>query len=179
MSGREEDFDARFAEIVRHYGPVARHQRPEPDEDAGSDAGPEPDNGRAGAGTGPVSPAGGPSAPGPPDGAEGTEGAGGAQDDGVDQAPPATWREWTDPDVEEHYVPPPPPPLPAGDLHLWGIVLGLLGGPLVLLLATWSPSFGHPLWTWTGVLLGVGGVVLLVLRLPTRRDDDPSGGARV
>lgn len=90
-----------------------------------------------------------------------------------------TWREWSDPEVEEHFVPPDPPPLPAGDLHLWAIVLGLVGGPLLLMLANVVPALSSPLWTWLAIILGVGGVVLLVLRLPTHRDDDPSGGARV
>lgn len=93
--------------------------------------------------------------------------------------PPHTWREWSDPEVEEHFVPPDPPPLPAGDLHLWAIVLGLVGGPLLLMLANVVPALSNPLWTWLAVILGVGGVVLLVLRLPTHRDDDPTGGARV
>ncbi len=76
-------------------------------------------------------------------------------------------------------MPPDPPPLPAGDLHFWGIVVGLLGGPLLLLLAQLVPALRDPMWTWLGVLLGVGGVVLLVLRLPRNREDDPTGGARV
>lgn len=95
------------------------------------------------------------------------------------QLPDQGWRSWSEPEVEEHYIPPPPPPLPAGDLHLWGIVIGLLGGPLLLLLTLFVPAFHDSTWKWVGVLLGVVGVVLLVLRLPRQRDDDPTGGARV
>lgn len=36
-----------------------------------------------------------------------------------------------------------------------------------------------PIWNWLGLGLALGGFALLVLRLPSNRDDDPSGGARV
>jgi len=92
---------------------------------------------------------------------------------------PQTWREWNDPDVEEHFVPPDPPPWPAGDLHFWGILVGMLGGPLILFLAHGVGVLYGSVWNWLGLGLSVGGFALLVLRLPTSRDDDPTGGARV
>lgn len=94
-------------------------------------------------------------------------------------APPPGWRRWEDPDEEEHYVPPPPPPLPAGDLHLWGIVAGLLGGPLVLVLAHVLQVLDGSFWTWLGLGLVLGGFWLLWLRLPTQHDEGPHGGAQV
>lgn len=102
-------------------------------------------------------------------------------DPGTDpsQANPATWREWVDPEVEDHFIPPDPPPLPAGDLHFWGILVGLLAGPLILLLAHGFQVLHGSVWTWLGLLLSLGGFVLLVLRSPTDRHDDPSGGAQV
>lgn len=119
----------------------------------------------------------GPGATGP-----GTSGPGSpaeADYDGPDELNPATWREWVGPEVEEHFIPPDPPPLPAGDLHFWGIVVGLMCGPLILLLAHGFQVLHGSVWTWLGLLLSLGGFVLLVLRSPTDRHDDPSGGAQV
>lgn len=93
--------------------------------------------------------------------------------------PVEAWRGWDAPDEEEHFVPP-TPSLPAGDLHLWAIVAGLLGGPLILVLSNAFHLLSAPWWTPVGILLSVAGVVLLVLRLPKDRDDDDfTGGARV
>ncbi|GAA5161974.1 hypothetical protein [Ornithinimicrobium tianjinense] len=77
---------------------------------------------------------------------------------------------------DEHFVPPPPPPLPAGDLHFWAIVIGLVLGPLLVALSAVVPLLSS-VWTTVGVLLTLAGFVLLVLRLPRRRDGD--WGARV
>ncbi|WP_114908200.1 hypothetical protein [Ornithinimicrobium murale] len=89
------------------------------------------------------------------------------------------WRGWEESDEEEHFIPP-TPPLPAGDLHLWAIVVGLLGGPILLILSSVFRVLDSGWWTTLGILLSVGGVVLLFLRLPKHRDDtDSSGGAQV
>lgn len=94
-------------------------------------------------------------------------------------APAGSWRGWDGPDEEEHFIPP-TPSLPAGDLHLWAIVAGLLGGPLILFLSNGLHLLSAPWWTPVGILLSVAGVVLLVLRLPRDRDDhDFTGGAQV
>ncbi len=95
-------------------------------------------------------------------------------------APPEpAWRGWEESDEEEHFVQP-TPSLPAGDLHLWAIVIGLLGGPLLLILSTMFHVLDSGWWTAAGILLSVGGVVLLFLRLPKHRDyTDSSGGAQV
>lgn len=95
------------------------------------------------------------------------------------QAPEPAWRGWEEPDEEEHFIPP-TPSLPAGDLHLWAIVVGLLGGPLLLILSEVFRVLDSGWWTTLGVLLSVGGVVLLFMRLPKHRDyTDSSGGAQV
>lgn len=162
----DEDIDARFAEIVAGLGLSA-----EPDEpDAAPDADPEDDLDEHESEDQPP-PAAGP-APSPPAGPPPAAPAG---------QPGTGWREWSGPEEDEHFIPPDPPPLPAGDLHFWGILVGLLGGPLILFLAhgLGLPVLRDPLWTWLGLGLSLGGFALLVLRLPTRRDDDPSGGARV
>lgn len=89
------------------------------------------------------------------------------------------WRGWEESDEEEHFIPP-TPPLPAGDLHLWAIVIGLLGGPLLLVLSAVFHVLDSGWWTALGIALAVGGVVLLFLRLPKHRDwTDSSGGAQV
>ncbi|GAA1143081.1 hypothetical protein [Ornithinicoccus hortensis] len=185
----DEDIDARFAEIVRHLRTPGGGQS--------GQAGPTDRTGprRArwpGTGASPTDPPNPPPArfqrpPAPrpepeetarPAAPEPTPAPEPATSDG-DGSQPASWREWVDPEVEEHFVPPDPPPLPAGDLHFWGILVGLICGPLILLLAHGIQVLHGSVWTWLGLLLSLGGFVLLVLRSPTDRHDDPSGGAQV
>jgi hypothetical protein len=84
-------------------------------------------------------------------------------------------------DEDEHFQPGPTAPLPPQeDIHFWGIVVGLVGGPLLLLwLVIFRPDVSD--WWVLGALgLTVMGFVLLVLRQPHSRDeDDPDNGARV
>jgi hypothetical protein len=80
--------------------------------------------------------------------------------------------------LDEHFVPDPVELPPQEDLHFWGIVVGLVAGPLLLL---WALLFGEGhshWWTWIGAALTLGGFALLVLRQPTERDEDDDG-ARV
>ena len=81
---------------------------------------------------------------------------------------------------DEHFEPGPTAPLPPQeDLQFWGIVVGLVAGPLLLL---WQVLFhtGSTWWTLGALGLIVLGFVLLVLRQPHSRDaDDPDNGARV
>lgn len=84
-------------------------------------------------------------------------------------------------DDDEHFVPGPTAPLPPQeDLHFWGIIVGLVGGPLLLL---WLVLFRPDVSSWWALLavgLSLGGFVLLVLRQPRHRsDDDPDDGARL
>jgi hypothetical protein len=88
-------------------------------------------------------------------------------------------RSYEPPEEDDHFVPPPPPPLPAGDLHFWGIVVGLVLGPALVVLSAVIPALGAP-WAFVGAVLAVGGFVLLVLRQPRRRGlGDGDDGARV
>lgn len=90
-----------------------------------------------------------------------------------------SWRGWEETEDEGHFIPP-TPSLPAGDLHLWAIVVGLLGGPILLILSEVFHVLRQGWWTPLGIVLSVAGVVLLVLRLPKNRDyTDSSGGAQV
>ncbi|WP_405612271.1 hypothetical protein [Streptomyces sp. NBC_00076] len=84
-------------------------------------------------------------------------------------------------DDEGHFVPPEPPPLPAADTTAKFAWLGVLGGPVLLLLAVllgWEMT-----WWLTTVGIGgfLGGFATLVLRMRTGEedDDDPGRGAVV
>lgn len=73
---------------------------------------------------------------------------------------------------EEHYVPPPPPPLPRVDGHTKLAWVGVIGGPLLLILFTaldWSPIPGA---NFFAIAAFVGGFASLVYRM---KDDGPSG----
>lgn len=86
-------------------------------------------------------------------------------------------RSYEAPEEDDHFVPPRPDPLPAGDLHFWAILVGLVVGPLLIFLSAIIPVLDRG-WTYVGGLATVAGFVLLVLRQPRhRRDDD--WGARV
>ncbi|MGW0330578.1 hypothetical protein ACWD0J_01670 [Streptomyces sp. NPDC003011] len=83
-------------------------------------------------------------------------------------------------DDEGHFVPPEPPPLPTGDTTAKFAWLGVLGGPVLLLLAVllgWEMT-----WWLTTVSIGgfLGGFATLVMRMrPDDEDDDPGRGAVV
>lgn len=86
-----------------------------------------------------------------------------------------------DEDDEGHFVPPEPPPLPAADPTAKFAWLGVIGGPVLLLLAVvlgWEMSW----WLATLSIGGfVGGFTTLVVRMKTddEEDDDPGRGAVV
>ena len=93
---------------------------------------------------------------------------------------PSAWRVHEPPDEpEEHYEPPPPAPLPAGDLQFWGILIGLIGGPLLLLYLVLFNRDAGAWWMFTAIGLSLGGFGLLIARLPSQRDDDDDDGARI
>ncbi|WP_416978585.1 hypothetical protein [Streptomyces sp. T028] len=86
-----------------------------------------------------------------------------------------------DEDDEGHFVPPEPPPLPAADTTAKFAWLGVIGGPVLLLLAVllgWDMT-----WWLTTVCVGgfLGGFATLVVRMrPDDEDDgDPGRGAVV
>ncbi|GAA0649395.1 hypothetical protein GCM10009535_29220 [Streptomyces thermocarboxydovorans] len=82
---------------------------------------------------------------------------------------------------EGHFVPPEPPPLPEADTTARFAWLGVLGSPVLLLLAVllgWEMSW----WLTTATIGGfLGGVATLVMRMRTddEEDDDPGRGAVV
>ncbi|WP_460064664.1 hypothetical protein [Streptomyces sp. YKOK-I1] len=98
-----------------------------------------------------------------------------------DYSAPEPAEEDFDEEDEGHFVPPEPPPLPAADTTAKFAWLGVVGGPLLLLLAVllgWDMT-----WWLTTVCVGgfLGGFATLVVRMrPDDEDDgDPGRGAVV
>jgi hypothetical protein len=98
-----------------------------------------------------------------------------------DYATPEPAEDDFDEDDEGHFVPPEPPPLPTADPTSKFAWLGVLGGPVLLLLAV---LLGWDM-TWWLTTLGIGGFLggfaTLVMRMRTddEEDDDPGRGAVV
>ncbi|MGC1207455.1 MAG: hypothetical protein WA880_05805 [Ornithinimicrobium sp.] len=151
-SNRDNDPDADRADFDRRFGEIVAGFEPHPhaEDEAHDQAALEP------------TPA--PETPHTPIASEGEAGP---------------WREWSDPGEEDHFVPAPTDPLPAGDLHFWGIVVGLTVGPLLILLTALFSAVGAIPWGVLGIAGTVIGFVLLVLRSPTHRSGDDGSGARV
>jgi hypothetical protein len=83
-------------------------------------------------------------------------------------------------DDDEHFEPAPVSLPPQEDLHFWGAVVGLVGGPLLLLYVALARPFHSDRWFAAGVVLSLVGFGLLVLRQPRHRDpSDDDDGARV
>lgn len=82
---------------------------------------------------------------------------------------------------EGHFVPPEPPPLPETDVTSRFAWLGVLGGPLLLLLAVLFDWYMT--WWLTTLCVGgfLGGFATLVMRMRTddEDEDDPGRGAVV
>ncbi|MFF4752781.1 hypothetical protein ACWD5R_36790 [Streptomyces sp. NPDC002514] len=98
-----------------------------------------------------------------------------------DYSPPEPSDGDFDEDDEGHFVPPEPPPLPATDTTARFAWLGVVGGPILLLVAV---LLGWDM-TWWLATVGIGGFlggfVTLVTRMRTDDDenDDPERGAVV
>ena len=75
-------------------------------------------------------------------------------------------------DDEEHFIPPSEIDLPSAenDPMFWAIVVGLGGGPLLLLYLLFFDRDGSGWWIATALAMVVVGFVLLVLRGGTERD---------
>jgi hypothetical protein len=77
-----------------------------------------------------------------------------------------------DDDDEGHFVPPEPPPLPTGDTTARFAWLGVVGGPVLLLLAV---LLGWDM-TWWLATLGIGGFLGGFVTLVTRMNDEDEDG---
>jgi hypothetical protein len=187
----DKDLDAQFADIVAHWDdvPAQPEQEPRPTaaEPGAEDGGTAPGAAAEQEGTArPTPPPASPprdspppaSRPGPlPGGFRFEGGPSLPPEDAVPVEPPPSWRspEPVEEPEEEHFQPGPTAPLPAGDLQFWGILAGLVGGPLLLLYLVLFHREGNPLWMLLAVGITVGGFGLLVQRLPRHRDDDDDG----
>jgi hypothetical protein len=80
-----------------------------------------------------------------------------------------------DDDYEDHFEPPPVSPLPAGDLQFWGIIVGMCGGPLLLLYLVLFNRDASSYWILSAIAMSVGGFALLVSRMPGHHGDDDDG----
>ena len=89
---------------------------------------------------------------------------------------PQPWRAHeVDDDYEDHFEPPPVSPLPAGDLQFWGIIVGMCGGPLLLLYLVLFNRDASSYWILSAIAMSVGGFALLVSRMPGHHGDDDDG----
>jgi hypothetical protein len=204
----DKDVDAQFADIVAHWDEVAMPPERRLDEYAAEpapeDAGSSSADAAASAGTAETTETTetaetAESATGPETAGSGTQ-SGSERRPGVNPPPElgfVVWRGATGPvsghadapeapheldaeDEDDHFVPGPTAPLPPQeDLHFWGIIVGLVAGPLLLLwLVIFRPAVSG-WWTVGALALTVGGFVLLVMRQPSGSDDDPDDGARI
>ena len=99
----------------------------------------------------------------------------------VEPLAPEAWRQGPAVDAEDEHFEPGPVQLPPGeDIGYWGAVVGLVGGPLLLLWVALASPFSAGWWILGGITLFLGGFGLLVLRQPAHRDPfDDDDGARV
>ncbi len=91
---------------------------------------------------------------------------------------PVVWRAATpSAEEDEHFEPPPPEALPRAedDPTFWGVIAGLVGGPLLLLYVVCFDRDGSGWWVTTGIGLTVVGFLLLVMRGGVSADDDDHG----
>lgn len=161
---RPDDVDRRFREIVAGLGTDLPEGPARPERPAGTGRFGPPDRVNPPPSEAPPRPRpprrGVPDAAGPPEGMA------------------TDFRSYSPPEEDDHFVPPPVPPLPAGDLHFWAILVGLVGGPLLVVLSAVVPVLDTG-WAGLGAALTVAGFVLLVLRQPRDRGSGGDWGAQV
>ncbi|HET7660833.1 MAG TPA: hypothetical protein VFK66_10640 [Oryzihumus sp.] len=152
--------------------PGTEDRRPGPDDSRPSAPGPSP-SGPTPSGPSPAGQANPPTQPAPPPAVPSWGPEPAAQG-------PRRPEEHSQADPEDHFIPGPTAPLPAGDLQFWGILIGLTGGPLLLLYLILFDRSADSLWLLLAISMTVGGFALLVSRLPRHRDeDDDDDGARL
>jgi hypothetical protein len=170
----ELDVDAAFAAIVADFGrPLPAGVGPWPaSEDVDVDAPPVPPGATRGGGVGP----GATVLPDPAALRPGHTPRHRLPDD----VPPLAPESVPPDDPEDRFVPPEAPPIMSTELPSRLAWLGVLGAPLVLLVAALTWSRLPTLMVVAALAAFVGGFVTLVLRLPRDRDDNgPDDGAVV
>ncbi|EAP98813.1 hypothetical protein JNB_01555 [Janibacter sp. HTCC2649] len=95
--------------------------------------------------------------------------------------PPEIWREGPSIDAEDddHFEPGPVQLPPGEDLGYWGAIVGLVGGPLLMVWIALTGPFYRGWWILGSIVLFLGGFALLVMRSPKLRDPHDDDGARV
>ena len=95
--------------------------------------------------------------------------------------PAEAWREGPSVDAEDddHFEPAPVQLPPGEDLGYWGAILGLVGGPLLMVCVAVTGPFYRGWWILGSIVLFLGGFALLVMRSPHHRDPYDDDGARV
>ena len=97
----------------------------------------------------------------------------------TDPAAPTTPRSYEPTEPDDHFEPPAPTLPPAHDATFWLAIVGVVGGPLMILWATLLSGNPDPgWWVVAGIAATVVGFGLIVLRGSTERDPDDDG-ARV
>jgi hypothetical protein len=185
----ERDIDAEFDAIIAHWdddaaAPARPHtvqditaayaalSRPETDPEPAVETDPEP-AAETVVGDDPAVPASRPPAPPPP-----AEPAAAAP---PDASAGAHWRAGPRVDAEDddHFEPAPVQLPPGEDLGYWGAIVGLVGGPLLMVWVALTGPFYRGWWILGSIVLFLGGFALLVLRQPRDRDPWDDDGARV
>lgn len=94
---------------------------------------------------------------------------------------PEAWREGPSIDAEDddHFEPGPVQLPPSEDLGYWGAIVGLVGGPLLMVWIALTGPFHRGWWILGSIVLFLGGFALLVMRSPRLRDPHDDDGARV
>lgn len=94
---------------------------------------------------------------------------------------PEAWREGPSIDAEDddHFEPGPVQLPPSEDLGYWGAIVGLVGGPLLMVWIALTGPFYRGWWILGAIVLFLGGFALLVMRQPRQRDPFDDDGARV
>lgn len=94
---------------------------------------------------------------------------------------PLAWREGPsiDAEDEDHFEPGPVQLPPGEDIGYWGAIVGLVGGPLLMVWIALTGPFHRGWWILGSIVLFLGGFGLLVMRSPRLRDPHDDDGARV
>lgn len=91
-----------------------------------------------------------------------------------------TFEELLDDEDDLGFTPDPVELPPPEDVHYWGALAALVSGPMVILYVVLGDPFYRTWWLLGGLGLVIGGFLLLILRMPARRDPyDGDDGARV
>ena len=95
--------------------------------------------------------------------------------------PPEAWREGPSIDAEDddHFEPGPVQLPPSEDIGYWGAIVGLVGGPLLMVWIALTGPFYRGWWILGSIVLFLGGFAPARHASPRLRDPHDDDGARV